>query len=294
MGISVAVRIGYQTGNRTRLRRLTGQLLWYGIHDMDYKVKGKLAYVAAGAHGIGEAVANLLTQEGAAVIVADKDEAALNEKSSCWAGVFAADLATAGGVEEAVSYVLKSFGRAPDILINNLGVGEAAVFEDISDERWAQSIDINLMGFVRTCRALLPGMAKLGSAAVVNTLSDLAKQPEPALMDYGRLQGRPAVPYEGAGAAIRPESTGKRGLARADLDGNVVASGRDRGSTRNPIRTSERSRAATVPGGPANAARDGATRGCRTPGGVFGVSAGKVHHGGGFGHWGNDSRANLM
>jgi len=41
------------------------------------------------------------------------------------------------------------------------------------------------MGCVRMCRALIPGMAAQGGAAIVNTGSDLAKQPEPGLMDYG-------------------------------------------------------------------------------------------------------------
>ena len=152
---------------------------------MDYQIKGKLAFVTAGAHGIGEAIANLLTQEGAIVIVADNDDAALKEKARAWGGTVAADLATAQGVEKAVSYVLETFGRAPDILINNLGVGNSASFEDLSDEQWARSFDINLMGCVRTCRALIPRMAAIGSASVVNTGSDLAKQPEPSLMDYG-------------------------------------------------------------------------------------------------------------
>jgi NAD(P)-dependent dehydrogenase (short-subunit alcohol dehydrogenase family) len=44
---------------------------------MDYQLRGKLAFVTAGAHGIGEAIANLLTGEGAVVIVADQDAAAL-------------------------------------------------------------------------------------------------------------------------------------------------------------------------------------------------------------------------
>jgi len=44
---------------------------------------------------------------------------------------------------------------------------------------------VNLMGAVRTCRALLPRMAARGSGAVVNTGSDLAKQPEPGFIDYG-------------------------------------------------------------------------------------------------------------
>lgn len=152
---------------------------------MDCGLKGKYAFVCAGAYGIGEAVANLLTQEGASVIVADREESVLKEKAARWAGVVAADLATMDGVDSAASYVLKTFGRAPDILINNLGVGESSSFEDITDQRWAKSFEINLMGCVRTCRALLPAMAKMGSASVVNTGSDLAKQPEPALMDYG-------------------------------------------------------------------------------------------------------------
>ena len=152
---------------------------------MDYQLKGKYAFINAGAHGIGEATADLLTQEGAQVIVADRDDAALKEKAHRWTGVVAADLATAEGAEHAIAYVLSNFGRAPDILVNNLGLGNSAVFEELSDERWANSFQINLMGCVRTCRALLPKMAELGGASVVNTVSDVAKQPEPSLMDYG-------------------------------------------------------------------------------------------------------------
>ena len=152
---------------------------------MDYQIGGKCAFVSAGAHGIGEAIADLLTQEGAKVIVADRDAEALEEKSGRWAGVVAANLATAEGVDRAVAAVLQGFGRAPDILVNNLGVGNASSFEELTDVDWARSIDVNLMGTIRTCRALIPRMAEQGSGAVVNTASDLAKQPEPSLMDYG-------------------------------------------------------------------------------------------------------------
>jgi NAD(P)-dependent dehydrogenase (short-subunit alcohol dehydrogenase family) len=152
---------------------------------MDCQIRGKLAYVNAGAYGIGEATADLLTREGASVIVGDKDEAVLQEKAQRWTGTVAADLATAAGAEHAVSYVLRTFGRAPDILINNLGVGEAGSFVDLSDEQWARSFEVNLMGCVRMCRAFIPGMAAQGHAAIVNTGSDLAKQPEPGIMDYG-------------------------------------------------------------------------------------------------------------
>jgi NAD(P)-dependent dehydrogenase (short-subunit alcohol dehydrogenase family) len=152
---------------------------------VDYQLRGKTAYVSAGAHGIGEAVADLLTAEGALVVVSDHDGDALHEKAHRWRGTIAADLASAHGIERAVEYVLATFGNAPDILVNNLGVGDSTPFEEITDERWAASIEVNLMGTVRTCRALLPRMAARGSGAVVNTGSDLAKQPEPGFIDYG-------------------------------------------------------------------------------------------------------------
>lgn len=152
---------------------------------MDYHLEGQFAYVSAGAHGIGEAIADLLTQEGAEVIVADADADVLRQKAGKWRGTVTADLATAAGVESATAYALQQFGRAPDILINNLGVGNSTPFEDTSDEIWARSFEVNLMGTVRTCRALVPQMAARGSGAVVNTGSDLAKQPEPGFVDYG-------------------------------------------------------------------------------------------------------------
>ncbi len=156
---------------------------------MDYRIKGKYAFISAGAHGIGEATADMLTAEGAHVIVADRDGAALREKAHRWAAVIVADLATAEGVDSTVAKVLEICGqRAPDILINNLGLGNAASFEALSDEQWAKSFEINLMGCVRICRVLIPKMAESGTASVVNTASDLAKQPEPTLMDYGTFK----------------------------------------------------------------------------------------------------------
>ena len=152
---------------------------------MDLQLTDKMAFVAAGAHGIGEAVANLLTQEGANVIVADSDGAALAEKGQGWIGTIAADLSTADGVDRAVGHVLDTFGRAPDILINNLGVGNSTPFEQLTDEQWLQSFQVNLLGTVRISRALVPRMAAQGGGAVVNTGSDLAKQPEPGFLDYG-------------------------------------------------------------------------------------------------------------
>src|SRR5215831_10648780 len=100
--------------------------------SMDYQLQGKLCFVTAGANGIGAAIANLLTAEGARVIVADRDEKALHECGRAWHDTFAADLSTAQGMGDAVAFVMESFQGAPDILINNLGVADPAPFEQIS------------------------------------------------------------------------------------------------------------------------------------------------------------------
>jgi NAD(P)-dependent dehydrogenase (short-subunit alcohol dehydrogenase family) len=152
---------------------------------MDYRLNGQRAFVVAGAHGIGQAIANLLAAEGAVVIVADQDTAALSANAAPWHSTIASDLATAEGVTTAVQHVLQAFGGPPDILINNLGVGNPHTLEAADDEAWAASFQVNLMGTVRTSRALVPKMAERGSGAVVNTGSDLAKQPEPGFVDYG-------------------------------------------------------------------------------------------------------------
>jgi NAD(P)-dependent dehydrogenase (short-subunit alcohol dehydrogenase family) len=152
---------------------------------MDYQLNGKLCFVTAGANGIGAATANLLTAEGARVIVADKDEKTLKESGRTWHATFAADLSTAKGMDDAVAFALAKFQRAPDILINNLGVADPVPFEQLTDDGWVRSLNVNLLGAVRACRALLPKMAEQGSAAVVNIGSDLGKQPEPEVIDYG-------------------------------------------------------------------------------------------------------------
>jgi NAD(P)-dependent dehydrogenase (short-subunit alcohol dehydrogenase family) len=152
---------------------------------MNCQLTGQRAFVVAGAHGIGQAIANLLTAEGAAVVVADQDADALAENGRGWKGTVAANLATAEGVTAAVNFALEQFDGPPDILINNLGVGDAHTLEAADDDAWARSFQVNLMGTVRTSRALVPKMAERGSGSVVITGSDLAKQPEPGFVDYG-------------------------------------------------------------------------------------------------------------
>ena len=59
---------------------------------------------------------------------------------------------------------MKTFGGPPDILINNLGVGNPYGLEEQTDEGWAKSFQVNFMGSVRICRGAraADGGARLG------------------------------------------------------------------------------------------------------------------------------------
>lgn len=152
---------------------------------MDYQLEGKLALVTAAAHGIGEATAEVLAGEGVTVFAVDVDAAALGRHSAKWDASVACDLASEAGVAAAVDAFMARHGRAPDILVNNVGVADQEPFATLSDAQWQRSHDLNLMSCVRMCRALLPAMAKAGGGAVISVSSDLAKQPEPMPMEYG-------------------------------------------------------------------------------------------------------------
>ena len=152
---------------------------------MDYQLDGRLALVTAAAHGIGEATANVLASEGVLVFGVDLDAGALEQNGAKWDSTFAGDLSTEDGVRATLEAFRQRHGRPPDILVNNVGVADQEPFSTLSDAQWQRSHDLNLMSCVRMCRALLPGMAERGDAAVVSVSSDLAKQPEPMPMEYG-------------------------------------------------------------------------------------------------------------
>ena len=158
---------------------------------MDLGLGGRTAYVTGGANGIGAAIATRLAHEGVHVAVADQDADALKKAATEWAGpaepvLIEADLSTGTGVAAATDAMLDGFaGREPDILINNVALCISREFEDIDDEAWELTLQLNLMSYIRTCRALAPAMARRGATAIVNIASDLAKQPDIVPIDYG-------------------------------------------------------------------------------------------------------------
>src|SRR6202007_3024498 len=140
---------------------------------MSDRLKGKRAFVTAGAAGIGRASAVAFAREGATVFATDIDEKGL------------AELAKDGVLEvarldvrdsAAVAAMAKRVGKI-DILLNAAGFVHNGTALECSDEDWDFSFDLNVKSMHRTIKAFLPAMLAGGGGSIVNISSCAALRP---------------------------------------------------------------------------------------------------------------------
>jgi len=121
---------------------------------------GKVAIVTGSARGIGRATAELLSQQGAKVLINDLDTDVAEQTASEIAGdtlVFGGDLTKPGVPDELVQKVIDEWGRV-DILVNNAGYTLDAPIHKMSDEWFQKMLDIHSIVPFRMCRAVAPHM----------------------------------------------------------------------------------------------------------------------------------------
>ena len=155
---------------------------------MDLKLNGKSAFISGSSKGIGFAIAHTLAGEGATVIVNGRTETAVADAISkiranhpkAKLDGFAGDLATATAVTDLVRQL-----PGVDILVNNLGIFERKLFEDIDDAEWQRFFDINVMSGVRLSRAYLSGMKQRNWGRIVFISSESGIQIPDNMIHYG-------------------------------------------------------------------------------------------------------------
>jgi len=156
---------------------------------MDSKLAGKVVLITGAAKGIGRETALAFAREGAHLALLDIDETDLESlraeatKIGARVSIAIADLSTERGVSNGIAGALEMFDGQVDILVNNVGAGIVRTFDQLADEDWNATFNINFMSYVRACRAVLPIM-RLKGGVIVNNASDLARQPEPVPIDY--------------------------------------------------------------------------------------------------------------
>jgi rhamnulose-1-phosphate aldolase/alcohol dehydrogenase len=136
---------------------------------------GRIALVTGGANGIGRATAARFLAEGAVVVIADIDQAALDETKAAFCEVYgddnvrglAMDVADEAAVARAFADTVTEYGGL-DILVSNAGISSSAPIEDTSLAMWNRNMDILAKGYFLVSREAFRVMKrqKLGGAIV--------------------------------------------------------------------------------------------------------------------------------
>jgi dihydroanticapsin dehydrogenase len=135
------------------------------------KLAGKVAIVTGGSRGIGKAVAILLAQHGAHVVITSKNKSGFDYSKEKNIIEISGDIRKTADVENVVKKTIEIFGRI-DILINNAGIfPKIKLLHEISEEEWNEVIDVNLTGQFRFTKAVIPYLMKT-SGCIVNVSSD--------------------------------------------------------------------------------------------------------------------------
>ena len=176
------------------------------------RLAGKAAVITGGDSGIGRAVAISFAREGADVLIAylsehdDAQETAkLVEDAGRRAVLVAGDLAERSQCQAVVDRAVAEFGRI-DVLVNNAAYQMThETLEEISDEEWTRTFDINITAMFRLVQAALPHLGQ--GASIINTSSINFDMPRPTLLPYATTKG--AIANFTAGLA---QMLGDRGI----------------------------------------------------------------------------------
>jgi 3-oxoacyl-[acyl-carrier protein] reductase len=148
-------------------------------------LEGRRALVTGGSKGLGAAIAHELASEGVRVAICSRNEeevlAAGEQLRSTGAVVHAqaADVTVPDQVHDFVRRSADVLGGI-DFLVNNAGRAHPGNFEALSDEDWADDLDVKLFSLIRCCREVLPYMRDTGGGRIVNIGAVYSRYPDPA------------------------------------------------------------------------------------------------------------------
>jgi NAD(P)-dependent dehydrogenase (short-subunit alcohol dehydrogenase family) len=177
---------------------------------METGLKGKVVFITGAAEGIGRATALAFAKEGATVGLLDLNEGQLHDvaaeiaKTGGKAELAKADLSTGEGVKAGLDTLLEATGGVVDVLVNNVGSGAIRTFEQLTDDEWDKTFQLNFMSYVRATRHLLPILRKR-KGNIINNGSDLARQPKPVPIDYSTSKAAVLALTKGLARAEGPD-----------------------------------------------------------------------------------------
>ncbi len=145
-------------------------------------LNGKVAWVTGSGRGIGRAIARILAQHGARVVLSARTVAEIEavaaeiNEAGKQAMAMPCDVRQADQVNRLVVGVQRTYGEI-DILINNAGVAVFDKVTDISEGDWDAMSATNLKGAFLCTQAVLPGMIERKYGHIINVVSVAGKKP---------------------------------------------------------------------------------------------------------------------
>jgi len=159
---------------------------WPGREEAMRGLRGKRVLITGGAGGIGAATAARFLEEGARVVVLDRDQAALDRierERLALSGTVRADVSDAEAVTQAFEELDRLLGGL-DVLINNAGISVRKPFMEITPQQWREVIDINLTGMFFVAQQAARRMLAGGGGVILNMGSTNGLMGYPFYADY--------------------------------------------------------------------------------------------------------------
>ncbi|MGP6424156.1 SDR family oxidoreductase [Pseudomonas pharyngis] len=158
------------------------------------RLAGKIALITGADSGIGRAVAIAFAREGADVAVAYLNEHEDAKETARWveqAGrqclLLPGDIAQKAQCQALVDKTVERFGRI-DVLVNNAAFQMThETFEEIPDDEWVMTFDVNITAIFRLCQAAIKHMGP--GSSIINTSSINSDMPKPTLLAYATTKG---------------------------------------------------------------------------------------------------------
>jgi NAD(P)-dependent dehydrogenase (short-subunit alcohol dehydrogenase family) len=190
---------------------------------MDGRLADRVAVVTGTARGIGMAIARVFAREGASVVGVDVlEEAGRAVAAEVVADGGAmrfiqADVSREADVAAAVAATLAEHGRI-DVLVNNAAVQKEARLVDVTVEDFHRVVDVNLLGYVLFCRAVLPSMIARRSGVIVNMSSLNALVADPLLPVYGATKAAIIALTQNVAITYGPDGIRANAICPGDVD----------------------------------------------------------------------------
>lgn len=169
---------------------------------------GRVVAITGAARGIGEAAARAVAADGATVILIDSDaEALARVGASLGARTGLAHDADVRRPPDMLSLAerLRAKGLGVDVLINNAAVYSQGALMELPDEELRRCIEVNTLGMITVCKALVPLMRGRHRAHVMNVLSEFAWLPFPNKSAYCISKAAAAMTSACLRTELRPQ-----------------------------------------------------------------------------------------